>query len=91
MARTPVPTASPEQTPDEHVSPYENVRAAALRLSHEQRRALVLHLLALDPELESNDAEVRTALDRARVQIQNGDCRSYSLDQLRERILGQAR
>jgi hypothetical protein len=73
------------------VSPYENVRAAALRLNHEQRRALVLHLLAHDPELESNDAEVRAALDRARAQIQNGDCRTYSLDLLRERILGKAR
>jgi hypothetical protein len=67
------------------------VRAAALRLNHEQRRALVLHLLAHDAELESNDAEVRAALDQARVQIQNGDCQTYSLDQLRERILGKAR
>lgn len=91
MARTPVPTALPEHTPDEHPSTYEHVRAAALRLTHEQRRALVLHLLAQDPELESNDAEVRAALERARMQIQNGDCRSYSLDQLRERILGKAR
>jgi hypothetical protein len=91
MARTPVPTAPPEHTPEERPSPYENVRAAALRLNHEQRRALVLHLLAHDPELESNDAEVRAALGRARVQIQNGDCHTYSLDQLRERILGKAR
>ena len=92
MARTPVATtAAPEHTPDEHVSPYENVRAAALRLNHEQRRALVLHLLAHDPEREANEVELRAALDRARVQIQNGDGRTYSLDQLRERILGKAR